>query len=216
MKRVFVTALCISLMASIGFSQVRKPNPKPTAKPVIITITELSSAEWNEITTSLEAEDWDKTALLSGNFLKKLKTENDKKQLARLRYFYLFALAGKVSQGKMTNSELQNIAQTFIGKDFITLDRNVLNNCDKSLNYVCPSKNSTKTVRITATNKAFTSIHTLETIQLFQPFDFTRNNLKNVFVGGILRSIELNLEKDKVWIMRLNFDSGWVQIVDKK
>ncbi len=132
MKRVFVTALCISLMASIGFSQVRKPNPKPTAKPVIITITELSSAEWNEITTSLEAEDWDKTALLSGNFLKKLKTENDKKQLARLRYFYLFALAGKVSQGKMTNSELQNIAQTFIGKDFITLDRNVLNNCDKS------------------------------------------------------------------------------------
>ena len=218
MKKLTITFFCLLLFLTSNFAQTRKPTVKPPTKSSVKSsvIKEVSAEDWLEITKSLEAEDWDKTVSLTANFLATLKTENDKKQLARLRYFYLFALAGKVSQGKTTTNELQNIAQTFIGKDFIMLDRNVLSDCSQSLNYVCPIKNDAQTIWVSATNKAFTTIHSRESVKLLQPFNFATNNLKNVFVGGILRKVELNPKKDKVWIMRLNFDNGWVQVVDKK
>jgi hypothetical protein len=217
MQKVFIIIACLFVAAGAGFAQTRKTPAKPSAsKPApVTTVSELPAAEWSGIIKALEAEDWEKASLLSGNALKKLRLENDKNQLARLRYIYLFSLAGRVAQSKMTATELQNIAQAFVGQPFIMLDRNALTNCQNSLNYVCPVKANQSALRVSATNKAFTTIHSFENVKLLQPFDFTQNNLKNVFVGGTLRQVEVNQKPEKVWIMRLSFDNGWVQIVEK-
>jgi hypothetical protein len=222
MQRTIIITVCVLLTALGSFSQTRKALVKSSVSKTtsqttsIPTVSEIPQTEWGSIVKSLQIEDWDKTSLLTGDALKKLKFENDKKQLARLNYFYLFSLAGKVAQGKMTASELENIAQTFVGKDFIMLDRNVLATCQNVLNYVCPVKEDKNALRVTATNKEFTAIHSFEYVKLLQAFNFAENNLKNVFVGGTLQKVEINQELDKVWIMRLSFKDGWVQIVDTK
>jgi hypothetical protein len=224
MRKIIIVTVCLLLTALGSFSQTRKTPVKPSAPKTaskttplpIPTVSEIPSTEWSEIVKSLQVEDWDKTAFLTGNALKSLKFENDKKQLARLNYFYLFSLAGKVAQGKMTAKELDNIAQAFIGKDFVMLDRNALANCNNSLNYACPVKNDKKALRVTATNKEFTIIHSFEYVKLLQEFNFVAHNLKNVFVGGTLQKAEVNQKPDKVWIMRLSFKDGWAQIADKK
>lgn len=220
MQRIIIIIVCFLLTTVLGFSQNRKTpvrsSPPKQIPAVAAAIDKVPESDWNEITRALSVEDWNKTALLSGNLLKSLKFENDSRQLARLRYFYLFSLAGKVGQGKMTVAELQNIIQTFVGTEFIMLDRNVLANCNNSLNYVCPAKDDKNSLRVTATNKEFTVIHSFEYVKLLQAFNFTANNLKNVFVRGILKRFEVNQKPDKVWIMRLYFEDGWVQVIDKK
>jgi hypothetical protein len=217
MQRFIIVIACLFVAAGGSFAQKRKTPAKPsTPKPApVTTVSELPEGEWSGIIRALEAEEWDKSSMLSGNALKKLRFENDKNQLARLRYIYLFSSAGRVAQGKMTATELQNIAQTFVGQAFIMLDRNALTNCQNSLNYVCPVKANKSALRVSATNKAFTTIHSFENVKLLQPFDFTQNNLKNVFVGGTLRQVEVNQKPEKVWIMRLSFENGWVQMVEK-
>ena len=209
-------ALLVLLTSSFVSAQaIRKPAPaKPTAK-VPVVVTEVAADDWQKLTNLLSAEDWTKASASSNNWLGKLKSENDKKQLARLRYFYLFSLAGSVSQGKLPIAELEKAVNSFIGKEFILLDRNVLGDCNKSLNYLCPVTNTPKAVRVTATNKDFTLIHAFEYVDLLQEFDFKANNLKNAFVGGKLTGAEFNTAAQPVWIMRLYFDEGWVQVVEK-
>lgn len=218
MSRIITIIVCFLLTCVIGFSQTRKTpvnSVSPKQSPSTVR-TKVLENEWREISTALEAEDWERVSSLSASVLKTLKDEDEARRLARLRYFYLFSLAGKVAQGRMTVTELQNIAQAFVGQEFVMLDRNVLSNCDKSLNYICPVRDDKNALRVTATNKAFTTIHSFEYVKLLQPFNFAENSLKNVFVGGKLKKVEINPKPEKVWIMRLFFEDGWVQIVDKK
>ena len=218
MNKAFLATVCILLTAFGSFSQVRKA-PAKTAiktKTPIAAVSEIPSERWNEIIKALDEENWEKTSNLAALALKDLKTENPKQQLARLRYYYLYALAGKTAAGKMTSNELKNVIQTQIGKDFILLDRTVLADCDKSLNYVCPVKEVRKALRVTATNKAFTVIHAFEYVDLLQELNFNERNRKDVFVGGTLANFEVNSQKEKVWVMRLYFENGWAQPVEKK
>lgn len=218
MSRIITIIICFLLACVVGFSQTRttqassesqKTSPSAASQKIL-------EKEWSEISKALETEDWERVSSLSASVLKNFKDEDEARRLARVRYFYLFSLAGKVAQGKMTVTELENIAQVFIGQEFVMLDRNVMSSCNNSLNYICPVKDDKNALRVTATNKAFTTIHSFEYVKLLQPFSFTGNMLKNVFVGGKLRKVEINQKPEKVWIMRLFFEDGWVQIIDKK
>jgi hypothetical protein len=221
MNRISFTITIIAgifLMTLISFGQNSKVPiksvPLKTAQaPPSPNVNKISEAEWNEIVKALKAEDWDKTLILVSASLKKLKTDNENKQLARLRYFQLYSLAGKVSKNPAVYNELEKIANSYIGQDFLMPSREIAADCDKKLNYICPVLDTEKVLRVTAINKSATAILSFEYVQLADKFDVIANNGKQVFLGGRLKKIQFNPEKSSDWIMRLYFENGIADIV---
>ncbi len=203
------TFFTILLLLNVGsFCQSGKTPVKTKPKvPAAIPLppAEISETEWNELVKSFAAEDWDQTVLLSSSFLKKFKTDNEKRELAQIRYFYLFSLAGKVSQSKMTFDQLKTLSVSLIGQKFLMPGRKVLADCKKALNYICAMKQYYRTWRVTATNREFTAIHAFEYIQLPEKVDTALYPDKEVVLGGKLLKIEFNPKQEVSWIMRLYF-----------
>lgn len=206
------------LIVSAG-AQTKKPPGKPIVKKMAqakispVAVAEISEIEWTEIVKSLESENWHKAAILTQSALKKLKSDNEKKQLARLRYFYLYSLAGKVALKNMMPSELENISQAFIGQEFLMPSREVLADCTKKVNYVCPVRSDDNSLRVTATNKTASVINAFEYVKTAEKFDFIGNGGKKVFIGGKLKKLEVGNYKNEMKIARFYFENGTVEIL---
>ncbi|MBX7172779.1 MAG: hypothetical protein K1X72_17550 [Pyrinomonadaceae bacterium] len=216
MRSAVCIFICILSVTVGSFSQTRK-TPIPSKVPVAAATPKPSSSieipekDWNTILNSLESENWILADnLISQSFIK-LKVENKKDQLARLRYFYLYALAGKVSKGKMAFDELEKVTDAFLGKNFLMPPRKILADCKNSLNYICQLKNYNQTLRFTASNKAFDSIHSFEYVMIPEKFDLVKFDGVEVILGGKLKKVEFNPKKDTSWIMRLYFENGTIQ-----
>lgn len=224
MKRLFFLTILVCLAVSAVFGQTRKPAAKPAAKKpvaaaraaIVKPVTEISAAEWSRIAGALDREDWTQGALLAQLSMSKLKTDNNKKQLAQLRYFYLYALAGKAASGKMTYAELEKIADGFIGKEFLMPSRQFLTACTAKVNYICPVADNENALRVTATNKSGSAIHSFEYVKLNQKADVAGNEGKEAFLSGILQAAEVNLYKQDIRIMRLIFDKGFSNVVSSR
>lgn len=226
MKKLFLFFLFVSLATYSVTAQTGKTAVKPAPKKPMSTAqdsaslanpsagAEISADEWSEIVKSIEAENWNQSSLLALAALKKLKTENEKKQLARARYFYIYSLTGKIAQKTMLPSELERISEAFVGQDFLMPSREVLSNCTGKVNYVCPVKAEEKSLRVTATSKSAT-IHSFEYVKLSEKFDTSGNDGKEVFLGGKLTKLEIGTYKDNVKIVKLYFGDGYVDIVSK-
>lgn len=219
MKRLLFILTLFTLTAIAGNAQKPKPAdssaPKKTVAQNVNPVAEISADEWDNLVKSLDAEDWDKSALLAAAYIKKLKTDNEKKQLARLRYFYLYSLAGKAAQKKMPYPELDRFSQVFIGQEFLMPSREVLADCAGKVNYVCPVKADDNSLRVTATDKSAV-IHAFEYVKLPEKFDVAANSGKEVFLSGKLKKMEINSYKTAAKIMRLEFENGAVELVAKK
>jgi hypothetical protein len=234
---LFAALFCLLIGAAFGQKRKSapaaaaplKPAPKKTIKAgggapapaaqkaaAAAAAAEISPAEWSTIISALDKEDWTTAERLSALSLEKLKTDNDKKQLARLRYFYIFALTGRAASGKLAYPELEKSVARFIGKEFLMPSRQVLSVCQGNVNYICPVRDNEKMLRVTATNKSGSAIHSFEYIQLTERLDFAGNRGKQAFVGGNLQKAEINLYKSNIPIIRLIFDRGFVNIVSSR
>ena len=178
------------------------------------------------MTDALQAEDWTKAATTAADYLAKLKADNDKKQLAQLRYLRLFALAGKILAIPVSVvpvnddalwKELDDAASEFNGKEFVLPPHRFLSACvsgsKRAANYICPVTDNARALRVTATNKEGTAIHSFD----YVVFD-DANALKNLpeselFLGGTLKRVEYNQDSTKPWVMRLIFEKGFVSVV---
>ena len=227
MKKFVFLSVLIFLSATFGSAQkiviIEKPDEKSAAAD--ISSPEISDKEWQFISDKMRAEDWENSALLSSRLIGRTKTENEKKQLAQLRYFYLYSLAGKViaysEAGKSVEEaaarkELNNAAEGFIGKELIMPARQFLAECDRVLNYVCTVNGNANALRVTATNKEGTSIHSFENVLFDQKIDLKEFVGKETFLGGTLAKVEFNESKSNLWIMRLSFVKGFVRVVVNK
>ena len=212
MKQFIVITICLLLAGVTSLSQTKKTPVKSAVTVPVAAVSEISNVEWNEITKALEVENWDKATLLSSIALRKLTTDNDKKQLASLRYFYLYSLAGKIQAKTTTYAEFEKISQAFIGKDFLMPSRRVSADCAGKVNYVCEVINDAMSVRVTATNKTANLIHFFEYTQLNEFFDVSINNRKKVFLSGKLEKVESDL-KNNIRLIRLFFADGKAEIV---
>ncbi len=204
-------------------TKVLKPTAAP--KPISIkTVPEIPAADWKILTDALTAEDWEKSASLSSRFINRIKTENEKKQLARLRYFYLYSLSGKIfklaaakNQGgekaeKAAFDELRKTAADFIGSEFVLPPRSFLGDCRKSFNYICRVKGSDKAFRTTATGRNGTEILSFDYVLFDKKVGIDEFAQNKTFLGGTLRKAEFNADPAKPWVMRLIFDKGFVRI----
>jgi hypothetical protein len=216
MKRLIFFIVLFSLTASLAFGQKRPTpvNPAPPKKVIqpAVVAGEISEADWLKMADAMYQENWEKASSLAAQNLQKLKTDNAKKQMAQLRYIYLYTLAGKVSEGKMAFAELERIARTFVGQEFLLVGRQLLADCSTKVNYICAAKDNERVLRVTATNRTGTSIHLFEYVVLDERFDLRANSEKIAFLGGSLRKVESSLSKPDMKVARLIFDKGYVKL----
>jgi|SRR5215204_3742681 len=224
-KFTFITILvCIGAFFASAQTPSRVPAKITPRNVPFKTVTEISDAEWSVLTAALKEEDWKQSAALAAGHLQSLTADNDKKQLAQLRYIYLFSLAGQVlaynAQGNAVESEkvwmeVDKAMEKFINKEIVLPPRLFTTDCDKKLNVVCQVKDTPNAFRTTATNKEGSGIHSFDYVQLDQPADIKEFNGKAVFIGGILHRAEYNEDKSKPWVMRLFFNKGFLRVVIK-
>ncbi len=217
-----MSLFCLS--AVVCFSQKSKTPVRATAPKQlqIQLIEEIPDADWRILIDAAQVENWEKSASLASEYLTKIKSENSKKQVARLRYILLYALAGKVVEASLAHKkpeeakariELEKTANGFLDKEFFMPSREVARDCEDKLNYVCRLKQQRNVLRVTATNQAGTVINSFEYVRLKEDFNILRNAGKEVILSGILNKIEFNPTKSDVWIMRLFFENGSVNVV---
>ena len=228
MKKLIFLIILICLPAAVLFGQkiIRGGSSDSTSQPIqssnpaIITISE---NEWKILTDALTAENWDKAAFYSSGLLNRLKIENDKKQMAQLRYFYLHALAGRIlkfADGKkkveedVAWEELDKAVNSFIGKEFVLPPRRYLGDCSQSLNYICKVKDNEKAFKVTATNKDATGIHSFDYVLFDQKIDLKTYLDKQAFLGGTLKRVEFNEDTTKPWVMYLIFEKGFIRVIE--
>lgn len=212
---------------AVGFSQkiVKIEKPAQTSEESNLSSPEISDKEWRLMNDALKAENWEDGTLLASRLIGRTKTETENKQLAQLRYFLLYSLAGKVIayseakkpvEEKIARKELEDTADNLIGEEIIMPPREFLYNCSKVLNYICSVKDNENALRVTATNQAGTSIQAFETVLFDQKIDLKEFIGKETFLGGTLAKTEFNSEKSNLWIMRLFFVKGFVRVIVNK
>lgn len=224
-KLIFITILlCISATGVLAQKITRVPTPVTPRNVPFKTVTEISDTDWTTLASALEREDWKQSATLASTHLQTLKTENDKKQIARLRYIYLFSLAGQILtanaqgnalEGEKAWTELDKVMATFINKEFVMPARPFTTDCDKKLNVICEVKETPNTFRTTATNKEGSGIHSFDYVQFDQAINLKEFDGKETFLGGTLRRAEYNEDKTKPWVLRLFFNNGFMRVVVK-
>ena len=211
----------IASAAQKSNAPVKTVKPAATSTPVV---TEVSAADWKILTDGLQAEDWTKAAGVAALYLGKLKTDNDKKQLAQLRYLRLYALAGKILAVQSANvpadndalwKELDDAASESIGEELVLPPHRFLNECEKRVNYICRVADNDRALRVTATNQEGTAIHSFDYIVFDDKNSLSVLPESEVFLGGVLRKIEYNQDASKPWIMRLIYEKGFVSAVNK-
>lgn len=223
-KFIFI-ALFVCLAAVGVFAQKPRVPAKVTPRNVPFkTVTEISVEDWAALANALDKEDWKQSAALAAQHLLMLKNDNDKKQLAQLRYIYLYSLAGQIlvanARGDALESErvwteLDKVMTTFINKEFVMPPRPFTTDCEKKINVVCQVKDTPNALRTTATNREGSAIHSFDYVQFDTPVSLKEFDGKDTFLGGILRRAEYNEDKSKPWILRLFFNNGFMRVVMK-
>ena len=220
MKKLFLSAVLFCLTAAGAFAQQRKTElpakPAPKKQPAAATpqkAAEIPAAEWNAVIEALDKEDWTRASVLSSGAMDRLKTDNEQKQLARLRYFYLYALAGKAAGGQMTYDELGRVAARFVGQEFLMPSREFLADCQGKVNYICPVRGDRNALRVTATNRSGSMIHAFEYVRLNEKYDLAGREGQAAFVGGKLDRAEITSPRENLLILRLVFEGGFVNPV---
>jgi len=212
----------ILLFAANVFGQRIITNPMQEETIFVPNVTVIPEREWSVMVDYLKAENWERSAFYASGLLRRLKIDNDKKQIARLRYFYLFSLAGKIlklHEEKKTAEleaawlEMDKAVSESIGKEFILPAREYRSICDKNLNFVCPVKDNEKAFRTAATNKEATAIHSFDYVLFDKTIDFSTYSDKQFFLGGTLKRVEYNDNLDEPWLMYLIFEKGFVRVV---
>jgi hypothetical protein len=220
---LLTSVFCLLLTLSPAFGQKIINVPGDDSTTVSIpNAPMISDIEWKVLTDAMEAENWNTAAFYASGLLGRLKVDNEQKQIARLRYFYLFSLAGKImkfhDEGKTADEAdawqaLDKAIDPLIGKEFVLPPRIYRNSCDKALNYVCKVTGNEKTYRTAATNKDGTGILSFDYVNFDKTIDLKTYLEKQVFLGGTLKKVEFNDDLTNPWVMYLIFEKGYVRVV---
>ena len=200
MKRI---VCCISLAAFFATVFAQQPNPAAT----------VTDDDFQKVLIAVSNEDWETAVALSSKFLKQMK--DDDKRLPRLRYIYLYAAAGKVTDGKMEFDDFAKSAKEFVGKEVELPYRPITLECRGAMNFICPSNEKQDRAMVAATNKTGTSILAFEYVQLKEPFDFAHHEDERASISGNIDAIVPNPNKSRFLVMRLFITNGVVNLKGK-
>ena len=225
MRKLITLIAVVALTAVFAGAQTTRPAAKTPPRPAPAApakqVTEISAADWSALAAALSKEDWTQAAQLAKQHLGLLRTDNERKQLAQLRYLYLFALAGKVQyylgitndlEAERSWTELDNAVGEFVGREIVLPPRPFSTSCEKRLNYVCPVKDTPNAFRTTATTKGGDFILSFDYVVFGSTVDMKDFDARATFLGGTLQRAEFNNDTSKPWIMRLFINRGFARI----
>lgn len=221
MTRIALTFVCLAALAAIPVAAQRRvpiarpeAKPTPTAKPA-----EIPAADWESLAEALRGENWARANELATQQIALLRFDNERKQLAQLRYLQIFAIAGQIlelnAKGKADEAEkiwieLDRLAVSGLGKEFVLPPREFAADCSKKLNFICRVRSTPKALRTTATNKDGNGIHSFDYVRFESDAPLLAENGTKIFLGGILENAEYNDDPAKPWVIRLFFTGGFV------
>lgn len=187
MKRAILVAPLLFLMSLTVFAQQSK------------SAATLSEKQWDDLFTALENEDWGKAAEYSSKYMRELKDEDREKSLARLRYMFIFASAGKVIEGKMSYEELEKSLKAFVGQEIMMPHSRIAVDCKGQLNTLCFYSDGNFDLSTASTNRSGTNIHAIEWIKLRE----------NLITRAMQVSLELRVARStRFSLIRINPDFG--------
>ena len=193
---------CIILAACFTTALAQQPKPS--------TVTD---DDFQKVLVAVSNEDWDAAVALSSKFLKQMK--DDDKRLFRLRYIYLYAAAGMVTDGKMEFDDFAKSTKDFVGKEVAVPYRPITLECRGAFNFICPSNEKQDRAMVAASNKTGTSILAFEYTQLKEPFDFAHHEDEAASISGTIDAIVPNPNKSRFLVMRLFITNGIITLKDK-
>jgi hypothetical protein len=200
MKRI---VCCIILVACFLTAFAQQPKPAST----------VTDDDFQKVLVAVSNEDWDAAVALSSKFLKQMK--DDDKRLVRLRYIYLYAAAGMVTNGKMEFDHFAKSTKDFVGKEVECPYRPITLECRGAFNFICPSNEKQDRATVAASNKTGTSILAFEYTQLKEPFDFAHHQDEAASIYGTIDAIVPNPNKSRFLVMRLFITNGIINLKDK-
>src|SRR5258708_34607381 len=96
---------CIILAACFATAFAQQLKPAST----------VTDDDFQKALVAVSSEDWDAAVALSSKFLKQMK--DDDKRLRRLRYIYLYAVAGMVTAGGKEFDDYAKSTKEVVGKE---------------------------------------------------------------------------------------------------
>jgi hypothetical protein len=200
MKRI---VHCVILAASFITAYAQQPNAGST----------VTDDDFQKVLVAVSNEDWDNAVALSSKFLKQMK--NDDKRLVRLRYIYLYAAAGMVTDGKMEFDDFAKSTKELVGKEVEFPYRPITLECRGAFNFICPSNEKQDRATVAASNKTGTSILAFEYTQLKDRFDFAQHEGEAASISGAIDAIAPNPNKSRFLVMRLFITNGSINLKNK-
>lgn len=219
MNAMAASLLAIAFLFQSGVQAQTKTGPR--TKSSAKTGPEISDRDWGRLAGALSREEWDNSIRLSSQYLSQLSGENDKKQMAQLRYLNLFALAGRLSAliaGRNlpaiepAREDVETASRQFKGRELIAPPRTFSISCAGKLNFICAVKDNPKALRVTATNKNGDAILSFDYVLFGEEVKPYEMDGKRVFLGGLLDRVDVNPDIDKPWMMRLSLKNGSARI----
>lgn len=143
-------------------------------------------------------------------------TDNDNSDLHGIvTYMNIFSAAGMVTLDQMTYEEFEKVTKKFIGQYVVMsahpcIDKSA--NGYNSIQFLTNDKGILEGMTITANNSK-------TNILCFEYFDYADkinpNEMigKNVRCGGILKTIEINPNKSKIWVTRLRISNAFARVM---
>lgn len=205
--------LAVAFFVAAADAQTKKPR-RSAPSTSTAKVAAISDRDWGILSGTFDREEWQTAVRLSGEHIDRLEKENDKKQLAQLRYLHVLALAGRTNSyitGKNEPAaadswlDLEAAVRRFKGTELVAPARKFEANCAGKVNFVCPVRGDSRSLRVTATNKNGDSILLFEYFLFDDELNAASFKDKRLFLSGSLERAEYNEDTAKPWIVRLFF-----------
>jgi hypothetical protein len=202
MKRIVVVLLLLVAVYLTALAQAPK------------TSAEVSEKQWQDVLVAVSNEEWNKAFQLATQYLGQLKVDDER--LPRLRYIYLYAAAGRVSEGAVSFEELERLIKDFNGKEIVLPFRTIAVDCHGDLNFICATEATKDKLVIAAANKTGTNIHAFEYVILKEKFDAASHQGEHASIAGVIDAIKLNPNKSRFLVMRIYISGGVVMLESRQ
>ena len=175
---------------------------------------EVSDQQWQDVLVAVSQEEWDKAFQLASKYKDQMKADDER--LPKIRYIYLYAAAGRVSAGVMSFEKLEPLTREFVGKEIAFPYRPIKTGCKGDFNCVCANADAKDRLMVAASNKAATTIHAFEYVQLKEEFDAVAHAGEYASIAGVIEAIKLNPNKSRFLVMRIYVRGGSVILNGQK
>jgi len=177
--------------------------------PVLAQKPSSMDAQWKSLLKALSNEDWDPAYRLSKSLLEQTKKDDSEKELAKLRYIFLYSAAGRVLARTMTYDELEEVVKPFVGTELVLPFRTVVAKCGgRNLNFICADNEDKKSLLVPATNRTGTTILAFEYYKFKDDPKLGEAAGSTVSLSGIVTSIQPNPNRSDLIILRIYMEDA--------